>query len=93
MWLKIEQKDPVCSGNTHTHTHTQGNEGVNHSVMSDSVPPHGYARLLCPRDFPGKNIGIDLPDPGIEPRSPTLQVGSLLSEPPGKPVIFQWVLA
>ena len=27
----------------------------------------------------------DLPNPGIEPRSPTLQVDSLLSEPPGKP--------
>ena len=41
--------------------------------------PHGLypARLLCPRDFPGKNgkSGLpfpsqgDLPDPGIEPRS------------------------
>ena len=27
----------------------------------------------------------DLPDPGIEPRFPTLQADSLLSEPPGKP--------
>ena len=27
----------------------------------------------------------DPPDPGIKPRSPTLQVDSLLSEPPGKP--------
>ena len=27
----------------------------------------------------------DLSDPGIEPRSPALQVDSLLSEPPGKP--------
>ena len=27
----------------------------------------------------------DLPDPGIEPRSPTLQADILLSEPPGKP--------
>ena len=26
----------------------------------------------------------DLPDPGIEPRSPTLQADSLPSEPPGK---------
>ena len=26
----------------------------------------------------------DLPNPGIEPRSPTLQADSLLSEPPGK---------
>ena len=27
----------------------------------------------------------DLPDPGIEPRSPTLQADTLTSEPPGNP--------
>ena len=27
----------------------------------------------------------DLPDPGIEPQSPALQVDSLQTEPPGKP--------
>ena len=32
-----------------------------------------------PFPFPG-----DLPDPGIKPRSPFLQVDSLLPEPPGK---------
>ena len=32
----------------------------------------------------GSSLG-DLPDPGIEPRSPALQGDSLLSEPPGKP--------
>ena len=36
-----------------------------------------WSRLPFP--FPG-----DLPDPGIEPRSPTLQADSLWSEPPGK---------
>ena len=54
----------------------------------DYCPPgfsvHGIlqARILewdaCPN--PG-----DLPNPGIEPRSPTSQADSLLSEPPGKP--------
>ena len=29
----------------------------------------------------------DLPNPGIKPRSPTLQADSLLSEPLGKPII------
>ena len=29
----------------------------------------------------------DLPDPGIELRSPTLQADSLPFEPPGKPVL------
>ena len=30
----------------------------------------------------------DLPDPGIEPRSPALQADSLPSEPPGKSILF-----
>ena len=29
----------------------------------------------------------DLPDPGIEPESPSLQADTLLSEPPGKPLL------
>ena len=37
-----------------------------------------WSGLLCPP--PG-----DLPNPGIEPRSPKLQADSLPSEPPGKP--------
>ena len=37
-----------------------------------------WSELPCPP--PG-----DLPKPGMEPRSPTLQADSLLSEPPGKP--------
>ena len=37
-----------------------------------------WSGLPCPP--PG-----DLPNPGIEPRSPALQVDSLPSEPPGKP--------
>ena len=37
-----------------------------------------WSGLPCP---PPAN----LPNPGIEPRSPTLQMDSLLSEPPGKP--------
>ena len=33
---------------------------LSRSVMSDSVQPHGLwpARLLCPRDPPGKNTGV-----------------------------------
>ena len=33
---------------------------------------------------------VDLPDPGIAPKSPDLQVDSLLSEPPGKPFPLIW---
>ena len=44
-------------------------------------------------DSPGTNIGVgchvllqgNLPKPGTEPRSPTLQADSLPSETPGKP--------
>ena len=62
-------------------------------VVYDSLQPHGlqparlypwgfsrqeyWSELPCPP--PG-----DLPNPGIEPRSPVYQVDSLPSEPPGK---------
>ena len=34
---------------------------VNHSVVSDSLRPHGLqlTRLLCPWNSPGKNTGVD----------------------------------
>ena len=38
-----------------------------------------WSRLPCPSP-------ADLPNPGTEPGSPVLQVGSLPSEPPGKPI-------
>ena len=51
------------------------------------------ARLLSPWGFSRKEYSSglpcpppgDLPNPGIKPRSPTLQTDSLLSEPPAKP--------
>ena len=45
---------------------------------------HGIlqARILEGEPFPSPG---DLPNPGIEPRSPTLQADSLPTEPPGKP--------
>ena len=54
------------------------------SVVSDSLQPHGIlqARILEWIAFPSPGY---LSIPGIEPRSPTLQGDSLLSEPPGKP--------
>ena len=42
------------------------------------------ARILEWIAIPFSRAG-DLPNPGIEPRSPALQVDSLLAEPPGKP--------
>ena len=57
------------------------------SVLSDSLQPCGLqpARPSVHGDSPGKNNGVgghalpppgDLPNPGIEPRSPTLQADS-----------------
>ena len=63
---------------------------LSHSVVSDSLRPHG---LYSPWNSPGQNTGIgslsllqgNLPNPGMEPRSPALQADSLPAEPPGKP--------
>ena len=64
------------------------------SVVSNSFRPHGLqpARLLHPWEFSRQEYwsGLPYPPPGvlpnprIEPRSPTLQVDSLSSKPPGK---------
>ena len=61
------------------------------SVLSDSFHHHGLqsARLLCSWGFSRQEYwrGLpchppgDLPNPGIEPRSPALQVDSFPSEP------------
>ena len=60
---------------------------------TDCSPPGSSV----PGDSPGKNTGVpcntclpcpplrDLPNPGIEPRSPAWPTNSLLTEPPGKP--------
>ena len=44
----------------------------------------GFSRQECWSELPFPSPG-DLPNPGIEHRSPTLQADALLSEPPGKP--------
>jgi len=49
--------------------------------------------IYSPWNSPGHNTGVgslsllqgNLPNPGIEPRSPTLQADSLPAEPQGKP--------
>ena len=59
-------------------------------MLCSTLQPHEPARLLCPRNSPGKNIGVglvfdspgDLPNPGIKHGSPALQADALPSEPP-----------
>ena len=60
-------------------------ESVSCSVVSDSL------LLYRPWNSPGQNTGVgslslrgNLPNPGTEPRSPTLQADSLPAESPGK---------
>ena len=54
------------------------------TVAHQTPPSTGFSRqeywsgLPCPPP-------VDLPDPGVDPGSPALQVDSSLSEPPGKP--------
>ena len=64
------------------------NESESHSVISDSLQPHGLvhgilqARIL---EWVAFLFSRGLPNPGIKPRSPTLQADSLPAEPQGKP--------
>ena len=65
-------------------------ESESHSVVSDSLQPH---ELYGPWNSLGQNTGVgnlsllqgDLPNSGIKPRSPALQVDSLPAEPQVKP--------
>ncbi|CAN0537377.1 unnamed protein product, partial [Rangifer tarandus platyrhynchus] len=75
---------------------------------TETSPSFGLAAVWTPLGIPGPRLDSswklyqflgfpflpprDLPDPGIEPRSPSLQVDSLLSGPPGKPGTLPWAL-
>ena len=56
------------------------------TVAYQAPPSVGFSRQEywsgVPFPLPG-----DLPDPGIEPRSPMLKADALTSEPPGKPCV------
>ena len=57
----------------------EGEEGINQETGVDTYT------LLYIKQITHKDLPQDLPDPGIEPRSPALQADILTSEPPGKP--------
>ena len=52
------------------------------SLLGSSV--HGIFQAIV-LEWMDISFSRDLPNPGLEPKSPTLQVDSLPSEPPGKP--------
>ena len=53
------------------------------TVAYQNSPSVGFPRQESWSGVPFPSPG-NLPDPGIEPRSPTLLADALLSEPPGK---------
>ena len=55
------------------------------TVAHQAPPSMGFSRQEYWSGLPFPSPG-DLPDPGIEPRSPALQADALTSEPPGKPM-------
>ena len=76
---------------------------ISHSVVSNSLWPHGLQPSRLFMGFSGQEYWSewqfpspgDLPYPGIKPRSPALQTDSLPSEPPGKQcsinLFYSWV--
>ena len=66
-------------------------ESLSHMRLCDPMDPSppgsavpGFSRQERWTGLPFPSPG-DLPDPGIEPRSPALQADTSPSEPPGKP--------
>ena len=55
------------------------------TIAYQAPPSMGFSRQEYWSGMPFPSPG-DLSDPGIEPRSPTLQADALTSEPPGKPI-------
>ena len=56
------------------------------TVAYQAPPSMGFSRQQYWSGLPFPSPG-DLPNPGIEPRSPAFQADALTSEPPGKPKI------
>ena len=83
-----------AAGHLNSGTATKQPAVFSHSVMSDSLQPHDCSPpgSSVHGNSPGNNTGVGclallqgiFSSQGSEPRSPTLQVISLLSEPRGK---------
>ena len=61
------------------------------TVAYQAPPSLGFSRQKYWSGFPFPSPG-DLPNPGIEARSPALQADTLPSEPPGKPLIIGLII-
>ena len=65
--------------------HMLGSTWTLWTVAHQAPPSIGFSRQEYWNGLPFPSPG-DLPDPGIEPRSPILHADALTSEPPGKPL-------
>ena len=61
--------------------------GTPWTVAYQAPPSMGFSKQEYWNGLPFPSPG-DLPNPGIEPRSPAFQADTLTSEPPGKPQII-----
>ena len=78
-------KDRGVVGKTAVHARSVVPDSVTLWTVTRQAPLSvGFSRWEYWSGLPCSPSG-DLPKPGIEPRSPALQVNSLLTEPPGKP--------
>ena len=62
------------------------------TVAYQTPPSMGFSRQEYWSGLPFPSPG-DLPDPGIELRSPVLEADALTSEPPGKPLLIPQSMA
>ena len=61
---------------------------MNPCIIAHQAPlSMGFSRQVYCSGWPFSSPG-DLPDPGIKPRCPALQIDSAPSEPPGNPNIY-----
>ena len=70
-----------------SHCHVQLFE-IPRTLAHQAPQSMGFSRQEYWNELPFSSPG-DLPNPGIEPRSRTLQVDSLPAEPQGKPIVIE----
>ena len=81
----VEPRSPALAGEfftTNTTWETVRLFATPWTVAYHAPPSMGFSSQECWSGLPFPSPG-DLPDPGIEPGSPTLQADALPSEPPG----------
>ena len=90
----MKLKDPCFWKESYDHPESESKIEMGQSCltlcdpMDRSLPGSSIHGILQARmlEWVAFSSPADLPDPGIESRSPTLQADALPSEPPGKPM-------